>query len=135
MQGTVRVRCPAPVGMTSVTPVTTKAPVTIRFIEVMGGIGIAFWLVTIVRTFIDGANNAVAVLLVGLVLGGAHAVVTWGARTRSRAYLYAIGIIFVGDLLLALFVDARAFALVAFTIALGVLAALPSSRDWLRQSA
>jgi hypothetical protein len=100
----------------------------------MGGIGIAFWAVTIVRTFIEGAGNAFAVLLVGLVLGGAHAVVALGAHRSSVVYLYAIGFIFVGDLLLAIFVDPQAFALVAFTVVLGVLATRPSSRRWLRGS-
>ena len=118
--------------MTSVAPVTTRVPSTIRVIEVMGGIGIAFWLVTIVRSFVDGANNAVTVLLVGLVLGGAHAAVSVGAHRRSVSYIYAIGFIFIGDLLLALMVDAQAFALVAFTVVLGVLAAAPSSRKWIR---
>lgn len=100
----------------------------------MGLIGIAFWIVTITRTALEGTGNVLGVLLVGLVLGGAHAVVTWGARRRSKMYLYAIGFIFVGDVLLALFVDAQAVALVAFTVVLGVLAGLPSSRDWLRQA-
>ena len=117
---------------TSVACVSRGAPLSIRAIEVMGLIGIAFWIVTIVRSVLEDAGNALGVLLVGLVLGGAHAVVTWGARTGSRAYLYAIGFIFVGDLLLALFVDAQAFALVAFTLVLGMLAATPSARAWLR---
>ena len=113
---------------------TTRVPVTIRAIEVMGFVGIAFWIVTIVRSILEDPGNFLGVLLVGLVLGGAHAVVAWGARNRSRIYLYAIGFIFVGDFLLAVFVDAQAFALVAFTIVLGVLAGLPSSRDWLRKT-
>ena len=100
----------------------------------MGLIGIAFWIVTIARTILEDAGNVLGVLLAGLILGGAHAVVTWGARRRSSFYLYAIGFIFVGDLLLALFVDSQAFALVAFTVVLGILAGLPSSRDWLRQT-
>jgi hypothetical protein len=100
----------------------------------MGAIGIAFWAVTIVRAFIEGAGNAFVVLLVGLVLAAAHAVVAIGANRRSITYLYAIGFIFVGDLLLAIFVDSRAFALVAFTVVLGVLAATPPARRWQRGS-
>jgi hypothetical protein len=106
----------------------------VRAIEAMGVIGIAFWVVTIGRSFVDGATNAVVVLLVGLALGGAHAVVSIGAHRRSVSFIYAIGFIFVGDLLLALFVDPQAFALVAFTIVLGVLAAMPSSRGWVRSA-
>ena len=119
---------------TTVAWVSRAVPLSIRAIEFMGGIGIAFWAVTIVRTFIEGAGNAFAVLLVGLVLGGAHAVVALGAHRRSVIYLYAIGFIFVGDLLLAIFVDPQAFALVAFTVVLGVLAARPSARRWQRGS-
>lgn len=107
-------------------------PASIRAIEVMGGIGVAFWIVTVLRSFIDGAGNAVGVLALGLVLGGAHVVVALGARQRSIAYVYAIGFIFVGDLLLAIFVDTRAFALVAFTVVLGALAATSPARQWLR---
>ena len=118
----------------SVALVRTNRPVPIRAIEIMGAIGIAFWAVTIVRAFIEGSGNAFVVLLVGLVLAAAHAVVAIGANRRSITYLYAIGFIFVGDLLLAIFVDSRAFALVAFTVVLGVLAATPSARRWQRGS-
>ena len=111
---------------------TSKVPVPIRVIEIMGGIGIVFWTVTIVQTFIEGGGNVLGVILVGVTLGAAHAVVALGAHRRSAVYLYAIGFIFIGDLALALFVDPRAFALVAFTVVLGVLAFLPSSRAWVR---
>lgn len=104
----------------------------IRVIEVMGGIGIVFWIVTITQTFIEGGGNVLGVLLVGVTLGAAHAVVAWGAERGSKVLGYAIVFIFVGDLALALFVDPRAFGLVAFTVVLGVLAALPSSRAWVR---
>lgn len=113
--------------------VNPRVPLPIRAIEIMGGIGVAFWLVTITRSFLEGAGNAFAVLAVGLVLGSAHVVVSLGARRRSIAYVYAIGFIFVGDLLLAIFVDTQAFALVAFTIVLGALAATSSARQWLRR--
>jgi len=110
----------------------TRAPTSIRFIEILGIVGIAFWIVTIIRGFLAGSGNGFATVIVGLALGGAHAVVSLGARHQSIAYVYAIGFIFIGDLFLAVFVDAKAFALVAFTILLGALAASKSARCWLR---
>jgi len=113
----------------------SRVPLPIRAIEVMGGIGIAFWAVTIVRSLIDDAAGSLGVLIVGLILGGAHLVVALAARRRSVAYIYAIAFIFVGDLALAIWVDPQAFALVAFTVVLGILAATRSARAWTRASA
>jgi len=109
-----------------------RVPLPVRAIEVMGGIGIAFWVVTIVRSLIDDAAGSLGVLIVGLILGGAHLVVALAAGRRSVAYIYAIAFIFIGDLALAIWVDPHAFALVAFTVVLGILAATPSARAWLR---
>ena len=119
---------------TSVACVSRGAPLSIRAIEVMGGIGIAFWVVTIVRSLIGDAAGSLAVLIVGLILGGAHLVVALAAERRSVAYVYAIGFIFIGDLALAIWVDPQAFVLVAFTVVLGILAATPSARAWLRDT-
>ena len=98
----------------------------------MGGIGIAFWVVTIIRSLVDDAAGILGVLIVGVILGGAHLVVALAAHRRSIAYVYAIGFIFIGDLALAIWVDPQAFALVAFTVVLGILAATPSARAWTR---
>jgi len=110
----------------------SRAPLPIRAIEVMGVIGIAFWLVTITRSLIDDVAGSLGVLIVGVVLGGAHLVVALAAHRRSIAYVYAIAFIFIGDLALAIWVDPQAFALVAFTVVLGILAATPSARAWTR---
>jgi len=99
----------------------------------MGGIGIAFWVVTILRSVIDDAAGSLDVLAVGVILGGAHLVVALAASRRSIAYVYAIAFIFIGDLALAIWVNPQAFALVAFTVVLGILAATPSARAWLRE--
>ena len=112
----------------------TSMPTSIRAIEILGIGGVAFWVVTIIRGLLEGASNTLTTLVVGLMLGGAHAVVALGARHQSVAYVYAIGFIFVGDLLLAIFVDVRALTLVAFTIVLATLAASNSARRWLRGS-
>lgn len=110
----------------------SRAPLSIKAIEVMGAIGIAFWVVTIIRSLIDDAAGSLGVVVVGVVLGGAHVVVALAAARRSIAYVYAIGFIFFGDLALAIWVDPQAFALVAFTVVLGVLATTPSARAWTR---
>lgn len=113
----------------------SRVPLPIRAIEVMGGIGIAFWVVTIIRSLIDDVAGSLGVLIVGVILGGAHLVVALAAHRRSIAYVYAIAFIFIGDLALAIWVDPQAFALVAFTVVLGVLAATPSARAWTRAPA
>ncbi len=110
----------------------TSVPTSIRAIEILGIVGIAFWIVTIIRSLLEGAGNTFTTLVIGLTLGGAHAVVALGARHQSVIYVYAIGFIFVGDLLLAIFVDVRALTLVAFTIVLVGLAASNSARTWMR---
>jgi hypothetical protein len=69
-----------------------------------------------------------------VILGGAHLVVALAAHRRSIAYVYAIAFIFIGDLALAIWVDPQAFVLVAFTVVLGILAATPSARAWLRDT-
>jgi len=130
----VQARSPHARTRTSVACVSRGAPLSIRAIEVMGGIGIAFWVVTIVRSLIGDAAGSLAVLIVGLILGGAHLVVALAAERRSVAYVYAIGFIFIGDLALAIWVDPQAFVLVAFTVVLGILAATPSARAWLRDT-
>ena len=98
----------------------------------MGGIGVVFWVVTIARSLIADAASGLGVVVVGVVLGGAHVVVAVAAHRRSPIYLYAIGFIFFADLALAIWVDPQAFALVTFTVVLGILAATPSARAWLR---
>lgn len=98
----------------------------------MGVIGITFSVVTVIDGFSEGAGGTFAALVVGLVPGGAHAVVSLRAGRWSVAYVYASGLTFVGDLLLAVFVEARAVALVAFTSLLGALAASNPARCWMR---
>ena len=128
----MRARSPHARTRTSVACVSRGTPLPIRAIEVMGGIGVAFWAVTIIQSLIADAASSLGVILVGVILGGAHVVVAVAAHRRSSIYLYAIGSIFFGDLALAIWVDPQAFALVAFTVVLGILAAAPSARAWLR---
>ena len=125
---------PSLIPLTSLQRMKTSVPTSIRAIEILGIVGIAFWIVIIIRGLLEGAGNTFTTLVVGLMLGGAHAVVALGARHQSVAYVYAIGFIFVGDSILAIFVDVRALTLVAFTIVLAALAASNSARRWLRST-
>lgn len=107
-------------------------PWPIRLIEVLGGVGIVFWLIMIVRALMDDAASALAVVIVGLVLGGAHLAMSVGASRRSKVVYYAIAFILVGDSALAIWVDPQALALVLFTLVLAGLGAMGASRAWLR---
>jgi len=80
----------------------------------------------------DDAASALAVVIVGLVLGGAHLAMSVGASRRSKVVYYAIAFILVGDSALAIWVDPQALALVLFTLVLAGLGAMGASRAWLR---
>jgi hypothetical protein len=99
-------------------------------IEIMGYVGVAFWLSMIVQSALASDGSLGAVALVGIVLGGAHIVISFGARRRSRIAYLAMWFVLVGDTLLALFVDARAWALVVFTIVLLLLTRTRPAREW-----
>lgn len=101
-----------------------------RAIEVLGYVGVAFWIVTIIRAFLADAGTAWPVLIVGLILGGAHIVIALGAAHRRRIVYAAMWLVFVGDALLTIFVDARAALLVLFTIVLLLLTRPAAARAW-----
>lgn len=107
-----------------------RPPAPVLLIEVMGYVGVAFWLTMIVQAFLAPDGTLGGVALVGIVLGGAHVVISLGARRRSRIAYAAMWFVLMGDALLALLVDARAWTLVAFTIVLLLLTRAPSARQW-----
>ena len=88
------------------------APWPIRLIEVLGIVGIIFWLFMIVRALMEDASSALGVVIAGLVLGSAHLMMSVGASRRSKVVYYAIAFILVGDSALAIWVDPQALALV-----------------------
>jgi hypothetical protein len=108
------------------------APWPIRLIEVLGIVGIIFWLFMIVRALMEDASSALGVVIVGLVLGSAHLMMSVGASRRSKVVYYAIAFILVGDSALAIWVDPQALALVLFTLVLAGLGATSAARSWLR---
>lgn len=106
-------------------------PRPILAIEILGYVGVAFWATTIVRTAFSDSGSLLGVLVVGLILGAAHVVISRGAARRSRIVYAAMWFVLVSDTLLSFFVDVRALVLVGFTIVLLLLTRLPSARDWL----
>lgn len=105
-------------------------PVPVRIMEVLGYVGVLFWTVTIIRAFLDDPSSAWPVLLVGVVLGGAHVVIAVGAAHGRRIVYAAMWFVLAGDSLLTVFVDVRAIALVLFTIVLLLLTRPAAARSW-----
>ena len=105
-------------------------PGPILTIHILAAIGILFWLSMVIQSFAAGSSNALIVLLLAIVLGGAHlAIWIWTSR-HSRRAIWAMWFILVGDSLLTIFVDVKAIILVIATIVLLLLARTPSARAW-----
>lgn len=105
-------------------------PAPIVTIHVLAAIGILFWLSMVFQAFTTGASNALLVLALAIVLGGAHVMIwVWTSR-HSRRAIWAMWFVFVGDSLLTIFVDVKAIVLVIFTIVLLLLTRPASARDW-----
>ncbi len=84
----------------------------------------------IIQALMGGADDAWQVVLVGLVLGGAHVAISMLTSRHSSKAVLAMWFVFIGDSLLALFIDWKAVLLVLFTVLLLALTRLPSSRAW-----
>lgn len=83
-----------------------------------------------VQAFVAGDSNAAMVLLLALVLGGAHVAISVFTARHDHKALIAMWFILVGDTLLTVFVNWKAIALVLFTIGLLLLARTSSARAW-----
>lgn len=105
-------------------------PSPIIAIHVLAMIGVLFWLSTIVGAFIEDSSNKWYVAMVGLVLGGAHVAISRFTSLHSTRAFVAMWFVFVGDSLLAIFVDWQAIALVLFTVVLLLLTRVRSARIW-----
>jgi len=104
-------------------------PAPIIAIHVLAATGVLFWLSQIVTAFVD-ANHAWVVLALGIVLGGAHVLISRFTSQHSRKALGAMWFILIGDSLLTLFVNWHAILLVLFTVVLLLLTRAPSARRW-----
>ena len=105
-------------------------PAPIIAIHVLALIGVLFWLSTMVGAFISDSSNKWIVVAVGLVLGGAHVAISRFTSLHSTRAFAAMWFVFVGDSLLAIFVDWQAIALVLFTVVLLLLTRVRSARIW-----
>ena len=105
-------------------------PPPIIAIHVLAIIGVLFWLSTIVGAFIDDSSSKWYMAMVGVVLGGAHVAISRFTSLHSTRAFAAMWFVFIGDSLLAVFVDWQAIALVLFTIVLLLLTRTRSARTW-----
>ena len=82
------------------------------------------------QAFTTGGDNKWTVLVLAIVLGGAHgAALVWTRRHSRRAHL-ALWFIIVGDSLLTIFAAWQAILLVAFTIVMLALTRTQSAKAW-----
>lgn len=109
-------------------------PAPIVAIHVFAAIGVLFWLSQIVAAF-TADGNPWGVLLVGVVLGGAHVAISVFTSRHSRKAIAAMWFVLIGDTLLTIFVDWRAVLLVVFTIGLLLFTRAPSARRWFAPAA
>ncbi len=105
-------------------------PAPIVLIHVLAFIGVAFWASMIISAVTGGSDRAWAVVVVGVILGGAHLAIShFTSRHSSRAFA-AMWFVLIADAGLALFVDIQAVLLVLFTVVLLLLTRIPSARAW-----
>ena len=108
-----------------------RPPATVLAIHALAWVGVAFWLVMVVSAFAAGDDHRWAVAALAVVLGGSHVAISLLASRRSPRLDWPMWLVFVGDLLLALLVNPKAWILVGATVGLLVLARLPATRRWL----
>lgn len=88
-------------------------------VHVLATIGVAFWVVTFIRTALDQIDaSVVKVGLLALVLGGSHALISMSTTRGSVAAIWLTVFVFVSDSLLGIFVNPMAFLLAGFTVVL-----------------
>jgi hypothetical protein len=108
-------------------------PAPILAIHILAAVGVLFWISQIIGAFIDGARPW-AVLVVGVVLGGAHVLISRFTTLHSRKAFAAMWFVVIGDSLLTIFVSWKAIGLVGFTIVLLLLTRTAAGRRWFATS-
>jgi hypothetical protein len=108
-------------------------PAPILAIHILAAVGVLFWISQIIGAFIDGARPW-AVLVVGVVLGGAHVLISRFTTLHSRKAFAAMWFVVIGDSLLTIFVNWKAIGLVGFTIVLLLLTRTAAGRRWFATS-
>jgi len=112
----------------------TFSPKPIIAIHILALIGVLFWLSTIIQAFITGSENAIAVLLIGITLGGAHVAISRFTTLHNRKAIGAMWFVFVSDSLLTIFANRMAIVLVLFTVVLLLLTLTPSAKAWFQKT-
>jgi len=112
----------------------TFSPPAIILIHILAMIGVLFWLATIIQAFATGSENAIAVLLVGAVLGGAHIAISRFTTLHNRKAIAAMWFVLVSDSLLTIFVNRMAIVLVLFTIVLLLLTLTTAVKMWFQNA-
>ncbi len=107
-----------------------RPPAPIIAIHVLAFIGVAFWASTIISAIISASSDVWWVILIGVILGGAHLAISRLTTLHSSTAIYFMWFVFVADSLLAIFVQYQAVILVIFTIVLLGLTRFPSSKLW-----
>lgn len=111
-----------------------RSPAPIIAIHVLAFIGVAFWASTIITAIASDSSsdssNVWWVILIGVILGGAHIAISRFTSLHSSIAIYFMWFVFIADSLLAIFVQFEAVVLVVFTIVLLVLTRFPSSKLW-----
>lgn len=107
-----------------------RTPAPIIAIHVLAGVGVVFWLSMIAAALTGGSGDSAGVIVLGLVLGGAHVAISVLTHRHSRLVFAAMVFVLVADTALAVFVDPKAVLLVLFTVVLLLLTRVPSARRW-----
>lgn len=107
----------------------SSTPSPIVAIHVLAAVGVLFWLTRVIKAFADQEHQLLVVIL-AVVLGGAHVAMSALTAVHSRAVIGAMLFVLIGDLLLAIFVNWQAILLVGFTIVLLLLTRPASARAW-----
>lgn len=111
-----------------------SAPWPIITLHLFALIGVLFWLTMVIQSFADASTDAWLVLILAIILGGAHAVLSIMTSRHSARALIAIWFILIGDIALTIFADWKAIALVLFTVVLLLLARTRGATTWFAQS-
>ncbi|MGB4689598.1 MAG: hypothetical protein WBH16_05270 [Candidatus Nanopelagicales bacterium] len=88
-------------------------------VHVLAAVGVLFWIGMVVLTATGNYEaNIFAVVVLAIVLGGAHVLISTSTTRGSISSIWLCGFVFVSDSLLGIFVDPKAFMLAGFTVVL-----------------
>lgn len=99
--------------------VAAPSRVPARIVHTVAVIGVIFWLGMVIDALMGGFEGHLAqIIVLAVVLGGAHVLVSYFTTKQSIAAIWFTWFIFVGDSLLGIFVNPKAFILAGATVIL-----------------